>query len=389
MSSEDVHVPEKSRKTTATQFFLRGLAISLPPVLTLLILLWIAQGIYGYVINPISTVVQYTIAQFIDASVPKADLVRLRGLPELEYCGRDYLITQELREELVQRIEAERRRTGGQTTAEATGGVTAPFTIPEEWIDLDGVYVPFGDRAVPYRDYLVVAQRVRPADMPRTAIGVYMGVVTHRHFQGLFHISAVAVILCVVVIYFLGRFVTVRIGAWMVAKVETLVLGRLPLISNIYGSVKQVTEFVFAERQIEYNRVVAVEYPRRGIWSLGFVTGDSLLELTATVGEPMVSVIVPSSPMPVTGYTINVPRSAIRDLDMTVDQAFQFCISCGVLVPPQQQVTPELLKRELARRLTGETAQPPYVRESGEKPSANADSDAAPSAPLASDEDRT
>ena len=105
------------------------------------------------------------------------------------------------------------------------------------------------------------------------------------------------------------------------------------------------------EREVEYSRVVAIEYPRRGIWSLGLVTGDSMLDITNAAGEPMVSVLVPSSPMPVTGYTMNVPRSEVTDLNITVDQAFQFCISCGVLVPPQQKVTPELLKQAFGKQL--------------------------------------
>ena len=143
----------------------------------------------------------------------------------------------------------------------------------------------------------------------------------------------------------------IRLGAWLIHRFETVVLGRLPIISNVYSSVKQVTDFLFSERQIAYNRVVAIEYPRRGIWSLGFVTGDSLLEMTAAAGTPLVSVLVPTSPMPVTGYTMSIPRSEVLDLNMTIDQAFQFCVSCGVLVPPQQVVTPEFLQQELAKRL--------------------------------------
>ena len=74
-------------------------------------------------------------------------------------------------------------------------------------------------------------------------------------------------------------------------------------------------------------------------------------------GEPLVTILVPTSPMPVTGYTMSVPRREVMDLNITIDQAFQFCVSCGVLVPPHQQVTPELLQQELTRRLAGsETA---------------------------------
>jgi uncharacterized membrane protein len=158
----------------------------------------------------------------------------------------------------------------------------------------------------------------------------------------------------IILLYFLGRFVTARIGAWVVQKTETTFLAKLPLISHVYSSVKQVTDFFFSERTVEYNRVVALEYPRRGLWSIGFVTSDSMLEMTVAAGEPLVSVLMPTSPMPMTGFTVNVPRSEVIDLNITIDQAFQYCLSCGVLIPEQQKVSPELLQKELARRLTGE-----------------------------------
>jgi uncharacterized membrane protein len=212
------------------------------------------------------------------------------------------------------------------------------------------IYVPL-DRAVPFLVYASVARRLPPSEWPTTATGVYMDYAAQLYFGSQFLLSAVAVSLIVILLYFLGRFVNARIGGWIVNKVETDLLGRLPIIRNVYGSAKQVTDFLFSENQVEYRRVVAVEYPRRGIWSLGFVTGESMLDITAAVGEPCVSVLVPSSPMPVTGYTMCLPRSAVLDLNISVDQACQFCISCGVLVPPNQRVTPELLRRELTKRL--------------------------------------
>src|SRR5262249_40146759 len=123
------------------------------------------------------------------------------------------------------------------------------------------------------------------------------------------------------------------------------------IISSVYSSVKQVTDFFFSERPVAYNRVVAVEFPRRGIWTIGFAMGESLMEMTLAAGEPMVSIMVPAAPMPMTGWVVTVPKSAIIDLNMTLDQAFQYFLSCGVLVPEHQKATPELLHRELSRRL--------------------------------------
>jgi uncharacterized membrane protein len=191
-------------------------------------------------------------------------------------------------------------------------------------------------------------------------------------------LSAFAVSVLVIVMYFLGQLVTNRLGAWAVRKFESALVGRVPLVSNVYSSVKQVTDFLFTERTIEYNRIVAIEYPRRGIWSLGFVTGESMLEMTTAAGEPLVTILVPTSPMPVTGYTLNVPKTEIVDLNITIDQAFQFCISCGVLVPENQKVTPESLKQALTRRLTGdasEVEQPVVTRPPDVESDAESDTD--------------
>ncbi|VAX37423.1 hypothetical protein MNBD_PLANCTO02-529 [hydrothermal vent metagenome] len=351
-----------SNRSTMMKIFFRGLAFVLPSILTLVILLWIGGAIYDYIINPVSTFVRFTIAQTIDDSKPKEEFVRWEHLPALDYYGREYLITKEfkekLKEKLVKQPELHEALQGGG--------------VPRKWIESQleetknarlsekdfspKVYIPLGNRAVPYVDYLEVAQLTPPGNMPVTSTEVYMELVTSRYFISLFHLSAVSVILAIISIYFAGKIVTIRLGAWLVYRFETGVLGKLPIIRNVYGSVKQVTDFLFTERTIEYNRVVAIEYPRRGIWALAFVTGDSLLEITTAVGEPMVSVLVPSSPMPVTGYTMSVPRSEVIDLNITIDQTFQFTISCGVLVPPQQKVTAELLQQEIAKRLASQTA---------------------------------
>jgi len=104
-------------------------------------------------------------------------------------------------------------------------------------------------------------------------------------------------------------------------------------VRNLYSSVKQVTDFVLTEREIEFTRVVAIEYPRVGIWSLGFVTSDSLPPLKSALNEDIVSVFVPTSPMPMTGFTVNVRRRDALELELTIDQAVQFIVSCGVVCP--------------------------------------------------------
>ena len=96
----------------------------------------------------------------------------------------------------------------------------------------------------------------------------------------------------ILVVYLLGKFVAAPVGHIIVGIFDRLIL-QLPLISNVYSAVKQVTDFVFVEREIEFNRVVAIEYPRRGIWSVGFVTGESMLDIREAAAEPVLSVLMP------------------------------------------------------------------------------------------------
>ena len=331
----------RHRLLTPLQFVLRGLAISLPSVLTVVILIWVARGINNYIIFPATAAMKWVLAQGLDESIDSAALMRLSVRPELEECGRNYLITPQLHDA----YQAELAR---QAAEDGIGRL--PSSMADWLSERDGVYVPYGMRAVPYEHYLEVARELHPTEMPRSATGLYMEYAAEKSFGSLFPLSLVAILLILVLLYFLGRLVTVRLGHWFVSRFESGVLGRLPLIRNVYGSAKQVTDFLFSENQVEYRRVVAIEYPRRGIWSLGLVTGDSMLDITTAIGEPCVSVLVPSSPMPVTGYTMSVPRSHVLDLNVSVEQALSFCISCGVLVPPHQRVTPELLRQHLEKR---------------------------------------
>lgn len=339
-------MPDESSTTTPKRphtpwrFFLRGLAISLPTILTIVIILWIAGGISSYIIQPTTAGVKFVWAQFLDESVP-ADAPHLRTLTnpvELRYCGDEYLVTQDLHARLQSRPEAER---------------TEPWLLSQA----AEIYVPLapttrvGARAVPYNDYAVVAQALRASEMPTSATMFYMEYAAEQYFKSAFLLSAFAVALVIIALYFLGRFVSVRVGSWIVHTLESKFLGRLPVVRNIYGSVKQITDFLFSEQQIDFRRVVAVEYPRPGIWSLGFVTGESMLDIMTAAGEPCLNVLIPTSPMLMTGYTMCVPRSAVVDINMTVEQAIQFMVSCGVLVAPHQRVTPELLHEQIARRI--------------------------------------
>ena len=163
----------------------------------------------------------------------------------------------------------------------------------------------------------------------------------------------VVLILFLGTMYLFGKLLAAGVGRMFWRAVES-VINQLPIIRNVYSSVKQVTDFALSENSLEesnepqFNRVVALEYPRKGIWSMGFVTGESMIAIQKAAGEPMLSVLMPTSPMPATGFTISIPKSQTIELDLTIDQAIQFCVSCGVVVPDHQN--PKLVLESRAKQ---------------------------------------
>ena len=120
-------------------------------------------------------------------------------------------------------------------------------------------------------------------------------------------------------------------------KIIEAMIQQIPLIKVIYPYAKQVTQFFFEEKnKIEYETAVAVEYPRKGLWSLGFVTSSGFRDIVKVAGQDVVAIFIPSSPPPITGYTILVPRVDIIPLDLSVEEVLRFTISGGVILPPNQ-----------------------------------------------------
>jgi len=125
------------------------------------------------------------------------------------------------------------------------------------------------------------------------------------------------------------------IGRRLYARVEKL-LARVPGFKQVYPHVKQVTEMIIGDRPLAFNRVVLVEYPRKGIWTVGLVTGDSMRTIREAAGADTLSVFIPSTPTPFTGFTITVLKDEVVDLPVQVDAAVRFLITGGVLVPDRE-----------------------------------------------------
>ncbi|MCA9134106.1 MAG: DUF502 domain-containing protein [Planctomycetales bacterium] len=226
---------------------------------------------------------------------------------------------------------------------------------------LDYVQAPLGGKYLP--EYVVGWVNARLDMLPRTmqnplsAKNYYQAYVKLRYMPRWFTIPLLLLIL-LSVLFFVGRFLAAGVGRFFVTGFER-VINQLPIVRNLYSSVKQVTDFVLSEREIEFTRVVAVEYPRVGIWSLGFVTSDSLPPLRAALNEEMSSVFIPTSPMPMTGFTINVRKRETVELELTIDQAIQFIVSCGVVCPPPSKA----LLRAASAASTAAKQPPPRLEE--------------------------
>ncbi len=135
-----------------------------------------------------------------------------------------------------------------------------------------------------------------------------------------------------VAVIFVGAFLASFLGKAMWKMFEKAIAG-VPVIKKIYPNIKQVTDFFFARKQMSFSKVVAVEYPRRGCWSVAMVTGAGLKRVSQGSKKEYLTVFVPTSPTPFTGYVIILPKEDTIELGMTMEEALRFTISGGVIVP--------------------------------------------------------
>ena len=142
----------------------------------------------------------------------------------------------------------------------------------------------------------------------------------------------VGLLLAAFAVFILGYAVSTVVGRWVYALVDGW-LSKLPMVRQVYPSVKQVTNFLLREEALRFTQVVAVPYPRPGVYALGFITGTSFREVDRATGRRMVCVFVPSSPTPFTGYAVLFPEEEVVHLAISTEEALRFVISGGVVLP--------------------------------------------------------
>ena len=147
------------------------------------------------------------------------------------------------------------------------------------------------------------------------------------------HIPGLGVVLAAILVLATGMIVANFLGKRMIAAWEHF-LARIPLVRSLYAGIKQIMEAVLATDAKSFRKVLLIEYPRKGVWSLAFMTSEKLGEVQAKTGDDVISVFIPTTPNPTSGFVIMVPRKEVIELDMAVEDGLKMIISLGVAVPP-------------------------------------------------------
>jgi uncharacterized membrane protein len=152
------------------------------------------------------------------------------------------------------------------------------------------------------------------------------GIERLRHVPGLGVITLAAGLLLT------GVFAANIFGQWWLRQWDRM-LGKIPIVKSIYSSVKQVSDTLFSSSGNAFREAVLVQYPRQGSWTIAFVTGRPSGEVAAYLGGDYVSVYVPTTPNPTSGFFLMMPRADVHALRMSVDEALKYVISMGVVTP--------------------------------------------------------
>ena len=149
-------------------------------------------------------------------------------------------------------------------------------------------------------------------------------------------VPGIGVIVVLLVVTIIGFLVTNFFGRFMIKLGENLV-SRVPVVRTIYGVLKQIFDAVLAQSEGAFREVILIEYPRKGIWVIGFVTSNTLGEIRRVMADEMVNVFLPTTPNPTSGFLLFVPRKDCITLNMTVEEGVKLVISGGIVSPPDPE----------------------------------------------------
>jgi uncharacterized membrane protein len=159
------------------------------------------------------------------------------------------------------------------------------------------------------------------------------------HYDNLLpiEIPGIGLLFVFILLTFIGFLTAGLIGRFII-KLGERIISRLPIIRSVYGALKQIFESVLASSSKSFREVVLIEYPRKGVWAIGFITGDTKGEVQNATKENMVNVFLPTTPNPTSGFLLFVPRKDVIILDMNVEEGIKMVISGGIVTPKQKKI---------------------------------------------------
>ena len=151
--------------------------------------------------------------------------------------------------------------------------------------------------------------------------------------------SIAGFLIALVAVCIVGALLASVVGKTLWRMTEKFIMNT-PFLRRVYPYIKQITDFLLTQEEQKklFSRVVAVEYPRKDIWSIGFVTGSGIQRVVDNVKKEFLTVLIPTSPTPFTGFVIMVPKKQTIELDMTVEEALRFTVSAGVIAPGSEHI---------------------------------------------------
>ena len=147
-----------------------------------------------------------------------------------------------------------------------------------------------------------------------------------------FEIPGLGLLIVFIMLTFIG-FLTAGIIGRYIIKLGERIIARLPIIRSVYGALKQIFESVLKTSSKSFRDVVLIEYPRKGIWAIGFITGDTKGEVQQISKNEFVNVFLPTTPNPTSGFLLFVPRKDLKILNMNVEEGIKMVISGGIVTP--------------------------------------------------------
>ena len=142
------------------------------------------------------------------------------------------------------------------------------------------------------------------------------------------------ILLIIIVIFFTGVLVTNFIGKKLL-EIWEHILNKIPGFRNIYNAIKQISDTVLTSSSDSFKKVLLVEYPRKGLWTIAFQTGNYHGEAEEIIGQKIINLYVPTTPNPTSGFFIMLPKEDVSELNMSVDDALKLVISGGIVIPKE------------------------------------------------------